>query len=88
MTSNGQARQPSERGRYAVYEQETGIVIGRVSGICQTCQDCGCGTPEEPIDLTHDGIMGTLMKARGMIGKSGITFGDVVKAGMGRGPKR
>jgi len=88
MTDNGHtAPEPSERGRYAVYPQDDGIIIARVSGICGTCQGCGCGTPEDPVDLTRAGIMATIMKARGVIGQSGITIGDVVKAGMGRGSR-
>lgn len=42
--------EPLERGRYAVYgTPDGGLVITRASGICQRCQDCGCGDKQEPI---------------------------------------
>ena len=48
---NGQhPPEPLERGRYAVYGTgDGGLLIARTSGICQTCQDCGCGQQAEPV---------------------------------------
>ena len=42
--------EPVERGRYAVYPTpDGGLLIARVSGICATCESCGCGQHEEPV---------------------------------------
>ena len=49
--------EPAERGRYAVYPQDpTGLVIARTAGLCERCASCGCGEPQEPIDLTPKGV--------------------------------
>lgn len=43
---------PAERGRYAVNLHPDGsIAITRATGICDTCQSCGCGTPADPIRI-------------------------------------
>ena len=42
--------EPSERGRYAVYEMgDGGLLIARTSDICDRCRDCGCGTQRDPL---------------------------------------
>ena len=42
--------EPSERGRYAVYDMaDGGLLIARVSGICERCRDCGCGDQRDPL---------------------------------------
>lgn len=52
MTEDSPQPEPAERGRYAVYLQpDGGIVIARAASICQSCQDCGCGTQAEPITI-------------------------------------
>ena len=71
---------PLERGRYAIFETpDGGWAIARASGICDTCQGCGCGEQHEAIpvpamlvpfitgqvEITKGGMMG-LMK--GMLG--------------------
>jgi hypothetical protein len=39
---------PVERGRYALYRTpDDGVLIARASGICETCQECGCGEQQE-----------------------------------------
>jgi hypothetical protein len=49
MTDQGE---PAERGRYAVYDDGSGgLVIGRASGICETCANCGCGDQADPITV-------------------------------------
>jgi hypothetical protein len=41
---------PAERGRYAIYEEDDGgLVIPRSTGLCDTCQACGCGEQAEPL---------------------------------------
>jgi hypothetical protein len=41
---------PAERGRYAVYELPDGaLLITRAAGICERCQDCGCGEQRDPL---------------------------------------
>lgn len=65
MTTN---REPAERGRYAVYEHpDGGVIIGRSTGLCQTCSACDCGEQQEPLDLSRAGVMKTLIKMRGRI---------------------
>jgi hypothetical protein len=44
------APEPAERGRYAIYEEaDGGLVIPRSTGLCDTCQACGCGEQAEPL---------------------------------------
>jgi hypothetical protein len=39
-------------GRYQVYEApDGGWVIARATGICETCQGCGCGEQAEVVAL-------------------------------------
>lgn len=53
-----QAPEPLERGRYAVYGMpDGGLLISRTSGICQRCQDCGCGQRREPIGPISGGVI-------------------------------
>lgn len=41
-----------ERGRYAIYQTPDGAwSILRASGICETCQGCGCGEQHEAIPV-------------------------------------
>lgn len=50
--------EPSERGRYAVYEMpDGGLLIARTSDICETCQNCGCGTQREPLGPVPGGVI-------------------------------
>jgi hypothetical protein len=57
---------PAERGRFALYPQEKGMIIAYVTGLCDTCQGCGCGQQQEPIDLTPQGVTGLLAKMGGL----------------------
>jgi hypothetical protein len=42
--------EPSERGRYAIFEQpDGGLVIPRSAPLCDRCQACGCGDQQEPL---------------------------------------
>jgi hypothetical protein len=42
--------EPSERGRYAIFEQaDGGLVIPRTTRLCETCAACGCGDQAEPL---------------------------------------
>jgi len=43
--------EPLERGRYALFETPGGLVIARAAGTCETCQSCGCGTQQPPVEL-------------------------------------
>jgi hypothetical protein len=44
--------EPSERGRYAIYEQaDGGLVIPRSGPLCETCAACGCGDQQEPLRI-------------------------------------
>lgn len=39
-------------GRYRVYgAPDGGWVIARAVGICETCQNCGCGEQAEPVQI-------------------------------------
>lgn len=50
--------EPSERGRYAVYDMpDGGLLIARTSGICQRCLDCGCGDQREPLGPVPGGVI-------------------------------
>lgn len=50
MTDPQPTPEPSERGRYAIFEQpDGGLVIPRTSGLCDTCSNCGCGEQAEPL---------------------------------------
>lgn len=67
---NGQAAEPAQRGRYALYPQDKGVIIAHTTDLCETCLACGCGTPQEPIDLTPSGVggmLGKLGKLKGMV---------------------
>jgi hypothetical protein len=45
-----QQPEPSERGRYAIFEQpDGGLIIPRTSGLCERCASCGCGEQAEPL---------------------------------------
>lgn len=47
-----QAPEPSERGRYAIFEQpDGGLVIPRSAPLCERCADCGCGEQGEPLTI-------------------------------------
>lgn len=65
--------QAAMRGRFALYPQDQGAVIAYVTDLCATCQECECGTRQEPLDLTPRGIvsmgsrLGKLRALRGMI---------------------
>ena len=42
--------EPSERGRYAIFEQaDGGLVIPRTSGLCEACAKCNCGDQAAPL---------------------------------------
>ena len=50
--------EPSERGRYAVYDMpDGGLLIARTSDICDRCRDCGCGTQREPLGPIPGGVI-------------------------------
>ena len=58
MTEETPAPEPSERGRYAVYDTpDGGLLIARTSGICERCQECGCGTPRDPLGPVPGGVI-------------------------------
>jgi len=57
--------QAGERGRYALYATDKGPVIARATDLCESCASCGCGTQQEPIDLTPAGVM-KLIRERGI----------------------
>ena len=42
--------EPSERGRYAIYDQpDGGLVIPRTTSLCETCASCKCGEQADPL---------------------------------------
>ncbi len=44
--------EPSERGRYAIFEQpDGGLVIPRSAPLCERCAGCGCGEQAEPLRI-------------------------------------
>ena len=46
------APEPSERGRYAIYEQaDGGVVIPRSGPLCETCAACKCGEQQVPLRI-------------------------------------
>ena len=55
---------PMEHGRYAVFPQDNGFVIARATGLCETCQSCGCGDQQEPLDISPTGVARLLSQAR------------------------
>lgn len=58
MSEEPSQPEPSERGRYAVYEMpDGGLLIARTSDICDRCQGCGCGTPREPLGPVPGGVI-------------------------------
>jgi hypothetical protein len=73
---------PAERGRYAVYEADGGLVIARASGICERCAECGCGEQADPI--TVPAMLVALAKNAAANGKM-PGFGAIRKAVMARG---
>jgi hypothetical protein len=40
-----------ERGRYTVYEHESGLVLVRAVDTCEECRHHGCGDQAEPMPL-------------------------------------
>jgi len=58
-------QEPAERGRYALFVTPEGPVIARATGLCDTCQGCGCGQQQEPISMTPAGVM-KLIKQHGI----------------------
>lgn len=47
-----------ERGRYALTQMPAGhLVVTMAAPICERCQSCGCGEPQEPIDTSAAGLM-------------------------------
>lgn len=67
---NGTGPEPAQRGRYALYPQDKGVIIAYTNGLCETCQGCTCGDPQEPIDLTPSGVggmLGKLGKLKGLV---------------------
>lgn len=51
------------RGRFAVYPQDPkGAIIAYATELCGRCQTCGCGAPQEPLDLTPAGMMKMMSK--------------------------
>ena len=43
---------PSERGRYAIYEEpDGGLAIPRSAPLCERCASCGCGDQQEPLRI-------------------------------------
>lgn len=59
------------RGRFAVYPQDQGVVVAYKTDLCATCQECECGTKQEPLDLTPGGLpklIGMVRKAKALKG--------------------
>jgi hypothetical protein len=40
------------------------MVIYRATGLCETCQNCGCGDQQEAIDLSPGGIVELMASAK------------------------
>jgi hypothetical protein len=44
--------EPSERGRYAVFEQpDGGLIIPRSAPLCDRCASCKCGEQQDPVKI-------------------------------------
>ncbi len=44
--------EPSERGRYAIFEQpDGGLIIPRSAPLCAACAACKCGEQMEPLKI-------------------------------------
>lgn len=73
MTENGNGQhppEPAERGRYAIYRtQDGGILIARTAGLCDTCQACGCGQPQEHIGPVPGPVLQFMENVRDSGGK-------------------
>lgn len=66
-----------ERGRYFAWRTgPQSMTIARATGLCDRCRNCGCGTQQDPIDLSPGGIMK-------LIAGAGIALpgpGELIKA--------
>lgn len=72
-TTGPGAPEPALRGRFALYPQDPkGAIIAYNTGLCDRCRSCGCGDPQEPLDLTPAGAMKMLGKMRGLKGLVGL----------------
>lgn len=55
-------------GRYIVKKApDGGWVVGRALGICQTCQDCGCGEQAELIQVPGMVIQMAMQQGKGKL---------------------
>jgi hypothetical protein len=59
-----QAEQAAMRGRFALYPQDKGVIVGYATGLCGTCLACGCGQNQDPLDLTPAGMVGMMKKIK------------------------
>lgn len=67
-------------GRYKVFQAPDGSwVVARATGICETCENCGCGEQAEPIVVP--GMIVQLANSR--LAKNGGLMG-MLKAVAGR----
>lgn len=77
----GQAAGPQvlEAGRYKLAQAPDGaLVLGRATGLCESCTGCGCGDQATPV---HVPAMVMKMAKGGMLGKmlggiGGVPDGD------------
>ena len=74
--------EPAERGRYAVYEADGGLVIARAAPLCESCAACGCGDQVDPITvpamlvaLARNAAAGGKMPGLGAIRKAVMSRG-------------
>ena len=64
--TDGNGHEPeSLRGRYRFMPVEgSGAMLSWTTGLCERCQNCGCGNQQEPFDLTPAGSMKTFLRLR------------------------
>ena len=64
-----------EAGRYKLAQAPDGaLVLGRATGLCQACSECGCGDQSPPV---HVPAMVMRMAKGGMLGRMLGHIGEV-----------
>ena len=82
------AKEPVQRGRYAVYEGDGGFIIAYARNICPQCAAHDCGEQADaPLDFTRKGVMNTILRGRKMLAESGMKLPMMTMGGDG-GPRR
>jgi hypothetical protein len=67
--------EPSERGRYAIFEQDDGgLVIPRSAPLCDRCANCGCGEQQAPLT-----VPGAIVKMAKMAAEGNGGMADRIK---------